>query len=43
MTLLCCEIPRSANCLQSGKIFQGRLWLKNGCFANDDDADDVRK
>jgi hypothetical protein len=22
---------------ESGRIFQGRLWLKKGCFANGDD------
>jgi hypothetical protein len=25
---------------KSGKIFEGRLWLKIGCFASDDDGDD---
>jgi hypothetical protein len=23
--------------MQFGRIFQGRLWFKKGCFANDDD------
>jgi hypothetical protein len=27
--------------MQSGRIFYGMLWLKKGCFANDDDDDDV--
>jgi hypothetical protein len=25
---------------KSGTIFQGRPWLKEGCFAHDDDDDD---
>jgi hypothetical protein len=26
--------------MQSGRIFLGRLWFEEGCFANDDDNDD---
>jgi hypothetical protein len=32
-----CEIQRSENLVQSGGILYGRLWLKKGCFASDDD------
>jgi hypothetical protein len=32
----CCVIQKSENRMQSGRTFYGRLWLKKGCFANDD-------
>jgi hypothetical protein len=34
MTLLCKKIVVND---EFGRIFQGRLWLKKGCFAADDD------
>jgi hypothetical protein len=35
----CCEIQKSENLIQSGRISQERLRLKKGCFAVDDDDD----
>jgi hypothetical protein len=34
---MCHEIQRNENQMKSGRIFQGRLWLKKGSLANDDD------
>jgi hypothetical protein len=34
----CCEIQRSKNRLQSGRILYRKLWLERGCYATDDDA-----
>jgi hypothetical protein len=28
---------------KSGRIFYGRLWLRKGCFANDDDNYTIRQ
>jgi hypothetical protein len=36
----CCEIQRSENLMQSGRIFFGKICFKIGCFANDDDDND---
>jgi hypothetical protein len=30
-------MERSENNIQPYRIFQGRLWLKEGCFATDDE------
>jgi hypothetical protein len=26
--------------MQEGRIFQGQLWLRKGCFADDDDDEE---
>jgi hypothetical protein len=33
------EIQRSENRMQSGRIFQGKLYINKDCFSNDDDDD----
>jgi hypothetical protein len=33
--MYCCVIQRSENRIKSGRIFYGRLWLKQDCFADD--------